>query len=70
MNSATFADALVALGARYRIEEIGKLAVLVPDGAAALDPRTRRAIVTAGRAHGFTNVCIEIDAVDAALPGD
>ena len=70
MTVAGLADALVDAGFRFTVEEQGKLAVLVPTTSVNYDARTRRAIVALARAHGFANVCIEIQALDAAVPGN
>lgn len=85
MNAAKLSDALRAMGLDCDIEDRGKLAVIrlashdrgsapthsVARGAGAIPGRdTRRAIVAASRASGFTNVCIEIQRADAAVPGD
>jgi hypothetical protein len=68
------ADSLQAdLGARgltCAVEDQGKLAVLMMSRPITLDARMRRAIVTAARAHGFANVCVELSTVDAPLSGD
>ena len=70
MSASGFADTIAAAGMPFTVEERGKLAVLVPTGPVELDAKARRALVAMGRAHGFTNVCVELEPVDAALSGD
>ena len=81
MSAVDFSAALTSLGIRCEVEAQGKLAVVllpsVPDPSLALrmtvnafDARTRRTIVALGRTHGFANVCVELQPVDATLPRD
>ena len=70
MSLLDFSVALTGLGIQCQIEERGKLAIIVPLTSVSLDARMRRTIVALGRAHGFTNVCVELRPVDAALPRD
>jgi hypothetical protein len=51
-------------------EERGKVIVLAPDDSVVLDRQARRRIVAAARAHGYSNVCVELAPLDANLPGD
>ena len=75
---SAFETELERLGVACIVEERGRLAILRPvhsRGSSTADPSLslvvtaarRRALVAAGRANGFANVCIELD---AALSGD
>jgi hypothetical protein len=70
MSATTFGVALAQAGLEVRVDELGKVAVIARDSpdALVLDAVRRREIVALGRAHGFTNVCIEIAGTDAAVP--
>ena len=52
------------------VEERGRVLVLGPDDSLTLDRQSRRRIVAAARAHGYSNVCVELAPLDANLPGD
>jgi hypothetical protein len=60
MSARDLSAALATLGIQCEIEEKGQLAVIIPAGHLRLDARTRRAIVAVAKAHGFTNVCLEL----------
>jgi hypothetical protein len=83
MSSVGFAGALEALGIHCEVEEQGKLAVIVllppaPDAVlrseATKDPslalRMTGEIISLGRRHGYTNVCLELPVTDAVVSGD
>ena len=60
MSALDLAASLESLGIQCDVEAHGKLAVIIPTGRLGIDAKTRRAIVAAGKAHGFTNVCLEL----------
>lgn len=81
MSETTFAAALAQLGVHCAVEAQGKLAVITVARDARpglsreatdkiLDARSRRSIVTLGREHGFTNVCVELGQANASVSGD
>jgi hypothetical protein len=74
MSRPTLADALANAGMVLAVEELGKLAILRagpsdPQGRLAMAAARRREILALARAHGFTNVCIELLEADAAVSG-
>jgi hypothetical protein len=74
-RASALASALAALGLAASVEADGALASIALHGARAssdaplVDAETRRAIIGAARAHGFTHVALEI-ADDAPLRRD
>jgi hypothetical protein len=74
MSRTTLADALAKAGIALAVEELGKLAVLGAGGTnqqadLATATARRREIVALARAHGFTNVCIELSETNAVVSG-
>lgn len=69
MKARDLATDLRSLGLECDIEVQGKLAVIIPTVHLKLDAKMRRSIVVRGREHGFTNVCIELNSVDATVSG-
>lgn len=56
--------------AAARVEERGRVIVIAPDASPGLDRQSRRRLVAAARAYGYSNVCVELAPLDANLPGD
>jgi hypothetical protein len=56
-------------GIACRVEVRERLAILVSDGAGPTHDERLRAIQLA-RAEGFSHVCLELEPLGAALPGD
>lgn len=62
-DASAFATALRSLDLGCAVEARARLAVLVPDGDAVMRlaaPATRREVIALARAHGFTNVAVEL----------
>jgi hypothetical protein len=67
VSAEAFAASLAAIGLEAKVEAHGRVALLQVD--TPLDRASRRKIIASGRAHGFTNVALEL-APDANLSGD
>ena len=62
-DASAFASALRTLDLACTVEARARLALLVADAAAAARlaaPDTRREVIALARAHGFTNVAVEL----------
>ncbi len=71
MSTASFEQALAALGVGARVEARGGLALLfVLDVVPLADAPLRACVLAAGVDHGFTHVAVELDSGDAALHRD
>jgi hypothetical protein len=69
MTVSGFGDELRASHPDARVEAHGRLAVIAAGGVVSLDALSRRRVVALARAHGFSNVALELTP-DANLPGD
>ena len=63
-------DGLTSAGLDARVEERGRVAIVIPNGEMTLNGEARRRVVALARQHGFSNVCVELAPRDANLPGD
>jgi hypothetical protein len=70
MMDVSLRDELLAQGFAFRVESIGKVVILMAEGAQHIDAASRRMIVAAARKHGFANACIEIESSHAPVSGD
>jgi hypothetical protein len=69
MNERALEESLAGIGIAGRVEAMGRIAVVTTIGSMPLDAAARRRAVGMARENGFANVCIELTAVDAGLPG-